>query len=106
MNNQKMYVALGPNIFVREIKKEIKINGMIIPDSLDLDFTFGEVVSCSEGYFDHGSFIPAVVKPGDKVAFAKISGTNINFNGEKLIRVYAADLIAKEIDAYEVKEEN
>lgn len=104
--SNKMYTALGPNIFVKEIKKEIKINGMIIPDSLDLDFTFGEVVSCDEGYFDHGNFVPMKVKPGDKVAFAKVSGTNINFNGEKLIRVYAADLIAKESDAYIVNEEN
>ena len=94
----KIYTALGPNVFIKEIKKETTIGAMIVPDSLDADFTFGEVISCSEGYFKDGSFVPATVQIGDMVAFAKISGTKVNFNGEQMIRVYAADIVAKEID--------
>ena len=95
----KMYAAVGPNVFVKEIVRENKVGDWIIPDSLDVDFTFGEVVSCSSGYWQKGTFVPTEVQIGDKIAFAKISGTKVNFNGEKLIRVYAADIVAKEIEA-------
>lgn len=96
----KIYVALGQNVFVKEIQRENKVGDFYIPDSLDVDFTFGEVVSCSDGYWDKGSFIPTNIVIGDHVAFPKISGTKINFNNEKLIRVNAADIVAKEIEGY------
>ena len=95
----KFYSALGKNVFVKEIIKENKVGDFIIPDSIDLDFTFGEVVSCSDGYFEDGRFVQSNVKIGDSVVFAKISGTKMMLNGEKLIRVYMSDIIAKEIDA-------
>ena len=38
----KIYTALGPNVFVEEIKKENKVGDLYIPDSVDLDFTYGE----------------------------------------------------------------
>ena len=49
MKMSKFYSALGKNVFVKEIIKENKVGDFIIPDSIDLDFTFGEVVSCSDG---------------------------------------------------------
>ena len=98
MSEKKIYKALGHNVFVKEISPETQVGGWVMPDSIDNDFTFAEVISASEGYFDHGTFIPANVKPGDKVAFARVSGTKVVFNGEKLIRVFAEDIIAKEID--------
>lgn len=94
----KIYKALGPNVFVKEIKKETKIGDWVMPDSLDVDFTYGEVISCSEGYWEKGSFIPMEVQVGDNITFAKISGTKVTFNGEQLIRVFAADIVAKEIE--------
>lgn len=97
MSDKKIYTALGPNVFVKEKETELKKGDWVIPDSLDLDFTFGEVISCSEGYFEHGSFVPANVQIGDNVAFMKASGTKVNFNGMKLIRVYMGDIVAKEI---------
>lgn len=100
----KMYTALGPNVFVKEIKRENKVGEFYIPDSLDVDFTFGEVISCSEGYFDKGSFIPANVAIGDKVMFAKVSGTKVTLNNQQLIRVYMADIIAKETNGYIVED--
>lgn len=104
--SEKIYVALGPNVFVKEIKREVKIGGMIVPDSLDNDFTFGEVVSCSQGYFDKGTFIAANIQVGDKVAFPRISGSKVNFNNEKLIRVHMNDLVAKEVEGHIEDEES
>lgn len=98
MSEKKIYKALGRNVFVKEIAPESEKNGWIIPDSINDDFTFGEVISASDGYFDYGNFVPSSVVPGDKVAFAKVSGTKVMLNGEKLIRVFADDIIAKEIN--------
>lgn len=106
-NDKKIYVALGPNVFVKEIQKENKVGDFYIPDSLDVDFTYGEVISCSkDGYFDKGSFIPSNVAIGDKVMFPKVSGTKVTINNEKLIRVYMADIVAKEVDGYIIEEDH
>lgn len=97
--NNKIFVALGPNVFVKEIQRENKIGDFYIPDSMDVDFTYGEVVSCvSDGYFDKGNFIPANVAVGDKIMFPKVSGTKVTINNEKLIRVFMGDIVAKEIE--------
>lgn len=98
--SDKIYVALGPNVFVKEIQRENKVGDFYIPDSLDIDFTFGEVVSASGGYYENGTFIPATVFIGDHVAFPKISGTKVTFNNEKLIRVNMADIVAKEVEGH------
>lgn len=94
----KVYVALNSNVFVKEIKQEAKQGSMILPDSLDNDFIFGEVISVAEGYWDHGTFVPSTVAPGDIVAFPKISGTKVNFNKIPMLRVMQADIVAKQVN--------
>lgn len=91
------YEALGQNVFVKELKVEEKVGGFVMPDSLETDFTRGEVVYASSGYYDHGMFNAQTVYPGDIVLFPKISGTKVTLGGEKLIRVYMSDIIVKEI---------
>lgn len=94
----KIYEALGPNIFVEEIIKEEKIGTLYIPDALEQDFTYGEVISCSNGYFDKGNFVSNNINVGDIIVFPKVSGTKISLGGKKYIRVYAQDVIAKEVE--------
>ena len=90
------YEALGQNVFVKELKAEEKVGGFVMPDNLDVDFTRGEVVLSSAGYYDHGMFISAPVVPGDIVLFPKVSGTKVTLGGEKVIRVFASDIVCKE----------
>jgi len=105
-NDKKMFMALGKNVFVKEIQKENKIGDFYIPDSLDVDFTYGEVISCTkDGYFENGSFVPTNIAIGDKVMFPKVAGTKVTVNNEKLIRVYMSDIVAKEVDGYIVEED-
>lgn len=100
----KVYAALGANVFVKEIEQQTTVGDWVIPDSIaDTDFTFGEVISCSEGYFEKGNFVPSPVAIGDKVAFPKVSGVKVTFNNMQLIRVMAYDIIAREIEA-EIKD--
>jgi len=94
----KIYQAIGQNVFVEEIVKEEKVGTLYIPDSLSQDFTYGEVVSCGEGYWDKGGFVPMTVCVGDIVAFPKVAGTKISLGGKNYIRVYASDIIAKEVE--------
>jgi len=94
----KYFIAVGPNVFVKEIQKEEKVGELFIPESLDTDFTYGEVISCDGGYTDHGNFVPMPCNIGDVIAFPKVSGTKVTFNGMKLIRVFAGDIVAKEIE--------
>lgn len=96
--DNKVYVAVNSNVFVKEIKQEAKQGSMLLPDSLDNDFIFGEVISVAEGYWDHGTFVPSNVFPGDIIAFPKISGTKINFNKTPMIRVMQQDIVAKQIE--------
>ena len=44
----KIYQALGQNVFVKEIEKEFTVGGLVIPDSIENDFTYGEVISCAD----------------------------------------------------------
>jgi len=94
----KMYAAINSNVFVKEIQQEPRQGSMLLPNSLDDDFTFGEVISVAEGYFDHGNFVQSCVQTGDIVAFPKISGTKVNFNSIPLIRVMQSDIVAKQVE--------
>ena len=96
--SDKIYIAVNSNVFVKELKAEAKQGSMLLPNSLDNDFTFGEVISVAEGYYDQGTFIPSCVAPGDVIAFPKISGTKINFNNIPLIRVMQQDIVAKQVE--------
>jgi len=94
----KIYVALNSNVFVKEIKEEVRQGSMLLPDSLDKDFIYGEVISVSDGYWDHGTFVPSCVFPGDIIAFPKVSSTKVNFNNIPLLRVMQQDIVAKQVE--------
>lgn len=94
----KQYVALHDNLFIKEIKPSREIGSMIIPDSLDDDFTFGVVVSAGDGTFTtNGNFVPMSVTVGDEVCFPKTMGQKIRFvqDEEELILVRESALTAK-----------
>jgi co-chaperonin GroES (HSP10) len=97
MDDNKIYVALNANVFVKEIQQEVRQGSMLLPDSLDKDFIYGEVISVADGYFDHGTFVPSCVQPGDIIAFPKVSSTKINFNNVQMLRVMQSDIVAKQV---------
>lgn len=90
------YVALHDNLFVKEIKPTREVGALIIPDSLDDDFTFGVVVSAGGGSFQNGNYVPMAVKVGDEVCFPKTMGQKIRFvqDEEELILVRESALTA------------
>lgn len=92
----KKFYAVGRNVFVKEIEQENVVGGFVIPDSVNVDFTIGEVVSIDSGYYENGMYIGNSIHAGDVVAFPKVSGTKVTLNGEKLIRVIVNDIVAVE----------
>lgn len=97
--DDKIYIALNSNVFVKEVKQEMKQGSMLLPDSLDNDFIFGEVISVAEGFYNqNGMYIPSMIAPGDIVVFPKISGTKVNFNKIPMIRVMQQDIVAKQVN--------
>lgn len=92
----KKFYAVGKNVFVKEIEQENVVGGFVIPDSVNVDFTIGEVVSIDSGYYENGSHIGNSIIVGNIVAFPKVAGTKVTLNGEKLIRVMVNDIVAVE----------
>lgn len=92
----KKYVALDGNVFVKEKKIEHKIGAFTIPDNLDIDYTFGTVVSAGPGSYENGQFCPNNLKIGDEIVFPRTVGSKTHFNdGEELILVRACDVIGR-----------
>lgn len=92
----KKYVALDGNVFVKEKKIEHRIGAFTMPDSLDVDYTFGTVVSAGPGTYENGKFIQNNLKPGDEIVFPRTVGSKTHFNNEEeLILVRACDVIAR-----------
>lgn len=92
----KKFYAVGKNVFVKEIEQENVVGGFVIPDSVNVDFTIGEVVSIDTGYYENGNYIGNSIIVGNIVAFPKVAGTKVTLNDEKLIRVMVNDIVAVE----------
>lgn len=90
----KKFCALYKNIFVKEIEQENVVGGFVIPDSTNVDFTIGEVVSADKDYVEMGVIVPNRIKKGDVIAFPKVAGTKVTLDGQKLTRVMVSDVVA------------
>ena len=70
--------------------EETTLSGIIIPDSAKEKPLKGEVLAVGEGTKDE----KMVVKEGDCVLYCKYAGTEIEFEGEKLLIMSQSDLLA------------
>ncbi|WLB23918.1 co-chaperone GroES [Bradyrhizobium japonicum] len=86
---------LHDRVLVRRINAEEKTaGGIIIPDSAKEKPQQGEVIAIGPGgRNEHGQLVPLDVKPGDRVLFAKWSGTEVKIDGEELLIMKESDLL-------------
>ena len=91
---------LQDRVLIRRIEEEAKTTGgIIIPDTAKEKPMEGEVIAAGPGTRDDdGKLRPLDVKVGDRVLFAKWSGTEIKIEGEDFV-------VAKESDIMGVVEE-
>ncbi len=70
--------------------EEVTMSGIIIPDSAKEKPLKGEVLAVGIGTKDE----EMVLKAGDKVLYGKYAGTEVEFEGEKLLIMRQSDVLA------------
>ena len=97
-------MALRPlqdRVLLRRIEAEATSSGgVIIPDTAREKPIEGEIVAAGPGArSERGEIVPLDVKPGDRVLFAKWSGTEVRVGGEELLMLKESDLMGVVEDA-------
>jgi chaperonin GroES len=86
---------LQDRVLIRRVEPEAKTSGgIIIPDTAKEKPMEGEVVAVGPGARDEEGRLHALdVKTGDRVLFAKWSGTEIKLDGEDLMIMKESDIM-------------
>jgi len=86
---------LHDRVVMRRVAQETKTaGGLIIPDTAQEKPTEGEVVAVGPGARnERGELVAMGVKAGDRVLFAKWSGTEVKLDGEELLIMKESDII-------------
>jgi chaperonin GroES len=85
---------LGDRVVVKVVKEEKTAGGLVLPDTAQEKPQTGEVLSVGPGkMLDNGSRQAVDVTVGDKVLFAKYSGTEVKLDGETYLLLSEKDLL-------------
>lgn len=88
---------LGNRLVVQPIEgEEITAGGIVLPETAKEKPQKGTVLAVGPGERnDEGEYMALEVKEGDVVLFAKYSGTEIKYEGKKLLIMRESDILAK-----------
>ena len=86
---------LGNRVVVEpEEQEDMTSGGIVLPETAKEKPQKGKVLATGPGERDDdGKRIPLDVKEGDKVLFAKYSGTEIKLDGKKVLILRESDLL-------------
>jgi len=89
------FKPLGGRVLVEPVEQEeITAGGIILPETAKEKPQEGKILATGPGERDdEGKRIAMDVKVGDKVLFAKYSGTEVKMNGKKLLILRESDLL-------------
>ncbi len=89
------FKPLGGRVLVEPLEQdEITAGGIILPETAKEKPQEGKILATGPGERDdEGKRIAMDVKTGDKVLFAKYSGTEVKMNGKKLLILRESDLL-------------
>jgi chaperonin GroES len=87
---------LADRIVVEPVEQEeVTAGGIILPETAKEKPQQGKVVAAGPGRTDDkGKRVDMEVKVGDKVLYAKYSGTEIKLDGKKLLILRESDILA------------
>ena len=87
---------LGGRVIVEPIEQEdITAGGIILPETAKEKPQEGKILASGPGERDEaGNRIAMEVKVGDKVLYAKYSGTEVKVDGKKLLILRESDILA------------
>ena len=88
---------LGNRIVVEPIEEEeITAGGIVLPETAKEKPQKGKVLAVGPGERnDKGEYMSLEVEEGDTVLFAKYSGTEVKYDGKKLLIMRENDILAK-----------
>ena len=87
---------LADRLVVEPIEQEdVTAGGIILPETAKEKPQQGKVIAAGPGRTDEdGKRIPMDVSVGDKVLYAKYSGTEIKLDGKKVLILRESDILA------------
>jgi chaperonin GroES len=87
---------LADRVVVEPIEQEeVTAGGIILPETAKEKPQQGKIVAAGPGRIDEkGKRVDMEVKVGDKVLYAKYSGTEIKQDGKKLLILRESDILA------------
>ena len=86
-----MFKPIGLRVLVERVEEEAKTaSGIIIPDNAKEKPLEGKVIAVSKEVADDEN-LP--IKEGDKVVFAKYSGTDITIDGKEYLVLNTDDIL-------------
>ena len=87
---------LGGRVIVEPIEQEeMTAGGIILPETAKEKPQEGKILAAGPGDRDEdGERIPMEVQIGDKVLYAKYSGTEVKMDGKKLLIMRESDILA------------
>jgi chaperonin GroES len=87
---------LGNNVIVKpSAAEEVRKSGLYIPDSAQEKPQEGEIIAAGPGKTTKaGNLLPMTVKVGDRVIFAKYTGSEMKIDGEKYLIMPESDILA------------
>ena len=87
---------LGGRVIVEPIEQEdMTAGGIILPETAKEKPQEGKILAAGPGERDEdGERIPMEVQVGDKVLYAKYSGTEVKLDGKKVLILRESDILA------------
>ncbi|MGV3524393.1 MAG: co-chaperone GroES [Candidatus Sericytochromatia bacterium] len=87
---------LGDRVVVKVVEQEEKTSGgILLPQTAKEKPQEAEVLAVGPGkMLEDGKRAPMDVREGDRVVFAKYSGTELKSNGEELLVISEKDILA------------
>ena len=87
---------LADRVAIRPMEEtETMKGGLYIPDTAKEKPIQGDVIAVGPGRIEKGEKVPMELKVGDRVVYGKYSGTQVELDGEEIILIKEADVIAK-----------
>ena len=89
---------LGDRVLVKAAEQEeVTASGIVLPDTAKERPSRGIVVAVGDGRIVEGVRVPLEVAIGDEIVYSKYGGTEIKVDGEDVIILREADVLAKAV---------
>ncbi len=87
---------LADRVVIKPMEEtETMKGGLYIPDTAKEKPIQGEVVAVGPGRREKNELVPMELQVGDRVIYGKYSGAQVELEGEELIVIKEADVLAK-----------